>query len=500
MTNLLRAAFIFSSLLAGAAPVCAKDSGMLREVSGVVQVQNRGAEGWVLVRRVPLPLSAGDRVRTGYGARAVLDCSDGSRLELGGSAAMTLVEDSRYRVAVELEGGPLKAEAKADPLRSFQLRTPAALATLRGAKVEVSLEVRLGGRTVIDLHKGLLGVEDRHGAAVLLHPNERLEVDAAGMGRADPLPAPRERRRLRFHELMQRELALDQAQDIEQSAAAREIKLAEYQQGKAFIDLNGVRVRVEEFMLRPAADQFKLVVLNGHGSSLGYFYSQGTFNRNLPADLSVPFSQLAGRSGTAPDYWLTAFQTGRSNGVDSVVEMGQGGHPVDLNGNAEPGDDVAWLFDRDSGAYVSVAGQPVFQTLFDRYGLYVNGGLKHGWSGVNLQSREAQQAALSTTNDPITGALLPGLLPVRGVNTTYPSGGAEQLVTESYNDGTFIQWRNRAFDFGGAAAVPGGAGPAFKAGLARWGFQQTITASEFGGRSIDLVIAPKVLLQSELLP
>jgi hypothetical protein len=40
----------------------------------------------------------------------------------------------------------------------------------------------------------------------------------------------------------------------------------------------------------------------------------------------------------------------------------------------------------------------------------------------------------------------------------------------------------------------------FKAGLTSFGFEQVVTASEFGGRSIDLVIAPKALLQSELLP
>jgi hypothetical protein len=502
MTILLRAALLFSTLLAGISPAFAKGSSILREAAGVVQVQSRGAEGWVLVRRAPLPLSPGDRVRTGYGARAVIDCADGSRLELGGSGQMILVEDSRYRVAVELEQGPLTAQAKADPLRSFQLRTPAAQATLRGAKVEVSLEVRLGGRTVIDLHKGLLGVEDRRGAAVLLHPKERLEIDAAGMGSPASLPAPRESRRLRFHELMRRELAFDQAKEAEQSQPVHELKLAEYQQGRAFIDLNGGRVRMEEFLLRPAPDQFKLVVLNGRGSALGYFYLHGTFNQNLPADLTAPFSQLAGRAGAAPDYWLTAFETGRSNSVDTVVEKGQGGHPVDLNNNADPGDDVSWLFDRNTNTYLDVAGQPVFQTLFDSYGLYVSGGLKYGWSGADLQSRADQQAALSTTNDPITGALLPAVLPVRSVTTTYPaSGGSEQVVTESYGDGTFIQWRSRAFDFGGAAAEALGArGPVFKAGLARFGFEQVVTASEFNGRSIDLVVAPRALLQAELLP
>jgi hypothetical protein len=36
--------------------------------------------------------------------------------------------------------------------------------------------------------------------------------------------------------------------------------------------------------------------------------------------------------------------------------------------------------------------------------------------------------------------------------------------------------------------------------LTAFNVEQVITASEFGGRSIDLVIAPKVLVQSGLLP
>jgi hypothetical protein len=415
---------------------------------------------------------------------------------------MTIVENSRYRVAIELEQGPLAVSAGADSLRSFQVRTPVAVATLRGLKTDAGLEVRLGGRTVIDLHQGLLGVEDFHGSAIMLHPNEHLEVDAGGMGNPSFLPAPREARRMRFRERMQRELALDQARENEQAAAAREVELAEYQKGKVFIDANGDLVRVEEFMLRPAPNEFKLVVLNGTQSGLSYFYYLGAFNQNLPANLSGPFSQLAGSAGTAPSYWLTSFQAGWGTSRDTVVEIGQGGHPVDLNNNNDPSDDVTWLFNSNTNSYINVAGQPVYETLFDRYGLYVDGTLKYGWAGVNIQSVADEQAVLATTNDPITGALLPSPLPIQSVTTTYPNPAKlQQVVYASYGDGTFLQWSNQAFVYGGGAAAPSGAtGPVFNAGLTAFDAEQVVTASEFDGRSIDLVIAPKILVQSGLLP
>ena len=165
--------------------------------------------------------------------------------------------------------------------------------------------------------------------------------------------------------------------------------------------------------MRPAPNEFKLVVLNGTRSGLSYFYYLGTFNQNLPADLSVPFSQLAGTAGTAPSYWLTGFQAGWGTTRDTVLEIGQGGHPMDLNNNDDPGDDVTWLFNSNTNSYINVAGQPVFETLFDRYGLYVDGTLKYGWSGDNVQSTADQQAALVTNTDPITGALLPRLCPYK---------------------------------------------------------------------------------------
>jgi len=43
-------------------------------------------------------------------------------------------------------------------------------------------------------------------------------------------------------------------------------------------------------------------------------------------------------------------------------------------------------------------------------------------------------------------------------------------------------------------------GASFKSLLMKWNYQQIVTASEFGGRKIDLAVSPKILIESGLIP
>jgi hypothetical protein len=91
------------------------------------------------------------------------------------------------------------------------------------------------------------------------------------------------------------------------------------------------------------------------------------------------------------------------------------------------------------------------------------------------------------------------------VSSTYPDPGRlHQRIYESYEDGSYISWDNYLIsdegrvadgrDFAGAAS-----GSAFRARLLDFNFEQVITATEFGGRDIDLVVAPKMLIQAGML-
>ncbi|MBI3551757.1 MAG: FecR domain-containing protein [Elusimicrobia bacterium] len=473
----------------------------LSKATGIVQLQRSGSERWDMVRDLPLDLVDQDTVRTGQRAQATLSFEDGSRVELGGNATFTLEEASRGRSAIRLNFGAIKAFVQKMASRRFEVKTPTAVCSVRGTEFRV--EVLSGGRTIVDLYKGLLGVEDRRGQQILLHPNERIQIDLRGLNKPGGVPSQGQQKQSQFHQLMQREMAIEMSKADVLSAAAREIKLAEFQQGKALIDVNGNRVRLEEYIIRPTPNQFKLVVLNERASRFDFFYYLGTFNQTLPSDLSIALRQLSGTVDNPPAYFLTAFQTARSNTQDSIVENATGGHPVDVNSNGVPADQISFLFNPVTNAYDNVAGHKVYQTLFDNYGFYVNGGLKYGWTGANIQSYSLVTAA--STNDPFTGALLPAALPTRSVSTTFPDPDQiHQVIYESYSNGTFIRWDNYIIDDQGKIArisdfQSPNSGVSYRQKILNFNFEQSVTATEFSGRKIDLVVEPKILVQAGLI-
>ena len=488
----------------------------LAKVSGVVQVRRSGADRWDLVRDLPQDLAANDTVRTGQRAQATLAFEDGSRVELGGGAIFTLEEATRGRSAIELSFGGIKAFVQRLGGRRFEVKTPTAVCAVRGT--EFSVDVLQGGRTQISLFKGLLGVEDKRGQQILLHPNESLSVDLRGIGKAAATPSKGQQKQSQFHQLMQRENALVMSKEDVMAAAAREIKLAEFQQGKAMIDVNGNRVRLEEYIIRPQPNQFKLVVLNERQSRFDFFYYLGTFNQALPADMSVALRQLPGCVDIQCEYFLTAFQTARSNTTDSIVENATGGHQVDVNHNGVPGDAVAAIFNPVTSAYDDVKGRAVFRTLFDNYGFYINGRVKYGWFGNNINTYQGgfpNSPAQASTKDPISGAVLTaatgaldpatGKLATRSVSTTFPDPDQiHQVIFESYTDGSFTRWDNYIIDDLGHVATMSQfqaptSGTTYVQKILNFNFEQIITATEFQGRKIDLVVEPKIFVQSGLI-
>lgn len=488
---------LFASFVIGASRAWA--GAYLSKTSGIIQIRHGGSRHWDLVKDVSVNLSPDDSVRTGQGAKAVVVFADSSHLELGAKSELTLIEAGDFRCASRLDIGSLKAFVEKQGERRFEILTPSALLLVRGTEFRV--EVLPGGRTIVDLSKGLLEIDDKRGQQILLHPNERLEVDLRGIGKPAAKPTAREQRRLDFHELMRREMGIETAKFQVMAQATREIKNTVFQQGMASIDSAGDRVRVEDFIIRPAPNQFKLVVLNSSkDSGFDYFTYLGTFNTTLPPDLSIALDELPGTVGAPPAYYLTAFQVVRSNTTDSIVQMATGGHPVDVNFNGDPNSAVSVLFNPATNSYMNVAGLHVYQTLFDNYGLYVDGSLKFGWIGTNIQSGvygSVDPPALASTTDPFTGATLGTPLPTQSLSTTYPSAGqAHQVVYQSYSDGTFIQFDNYAID--GQGQIAGALQFEAPTGLLNFGYEQVITATQFQGRSIDLVIAPKILVETGL--
>jgi hypothetical protein len=432
----VRAFFLTALLIGAAGPLRAA---VLREAAGLVQVRPAGGEGWRPFGKTPRPLSEGDGVRTGFNARARVELDGGSVLEAAGNAHFSIEVDGPGHTSVNALFGTIRLTASAAGGRSVSVRAPTCVVRARGDRVVVNLTVAGGGSATVEVVSGVAGVEDNRGRALLLTAGQRVDVDLAGVHEPTAAPTPVQARKLDFMGMMRRELGFELARGADLEAAARESRRAEHELGRLLTDADGRRVRVEEYVVRPAADRLALVVMNGRREGLSYFAWDGRFDTALPRDLSPVLAGLA-LSGSAPTAWtVTDFTTTRANASASLVEKGSGGHQVDVNANADPLDDVP-------GRAVA------FKTLFDRYGLYANGVLKRGFTSVAPLDSYAD-AVTASNNDPLTGAALAAPLPVVVINTTFPDAAAARLTTvESYGDGTTLTRERLTLEFSGGVA------------------------------------------------
>jgi hypothetical protein len=408
---------------------------------------------------------------------------------------------------MELKLGSLKAWISKSLNRRFQVRTPTAVCSVRGT--EFAVDVDGAGDTRVQMFGGLLAVSDKSGNEVLVKDKESIEVTRDGLGRVTDNAPREERGGGDARETAKREVGLQMSKEEVQAAAAEESKLSEFQEGKALIDVNGNRVRIEEYIIRPAADKFKLVVLNEREDRFDYFFYQGTFNQALPTDMSVALRQITGCIDAACNYFLTSYRTGRSNTQDNMLEVTSGGHQVDINNNAfGTGDDVTAAYDPGTASFIPLAtGRPFFQTLYDGYNLTFNGVSHQSWTGVNIQNMESGQPLAPVFTNVTTVQNSPGCAPPDCTYNEIGEGIFHDVVYAANGDGSVWEKYDsyvisdagkiaRTSDF----AATGFGGQAFKTALLSWNFQTIVTASEFGGRKIDLVVEPKIFIQSGLIP
>ncbi len=500
----------------GLLPALAWAAPTLTEVSGKVFVLKAGSATWGQISKGQI-LAGGDQVRTAAGSRATITFDDNSRIELGPNASFTIQEVGPQRHSFKLGLGFLKAWVSQNLQRRFEVRTPTAVCSVRGT--HFALDVAASGATLVQMFAGLLAVADMKGNEVELSKDQRIQVTDKGLGpvEGEGAAAPADKAR----EAAKREVGLEMTKEEVQAAAALEAKNAIYQQGKAIIDVNGNRVRIEEYIIRPRPDEFKLVVLNDRSDRFDYFYYRGTFNKALPDDISVALRQLPGCIGAACEFFLRSFETGRSNTADNMLEVASGGHQVDVNNNGVASDRVEAAFDPATDRFVSlsvpspggVGNQPFFMTLFNDNRLTFNGTEHSKWApsaaapslpdcggAPCIQNTTTHVAYTNTT----TLKFPPSCAPP---NCTFKEAGVEHEIFYSENASGAIwdRFENyvisdegkvaRSSEFAGFSS-----GAEFKRILLKWNFQTIVTASEFKGRKIDLAVEPKIFIQSGLIP
>lgn len=500
----LRALVVFIFLIAPAGRAAAETAALVR-ASGVVEIRRAGATDWILPDHLPAPLFPDDSVRAGRGAAAVIDVARpgrsgrGARLRLRGPGELALTGAAGFAVAAELRLGRLEVSVDVD---SRRVKVLAGAASCWAAGAQFSVEAR-DGRAALEVKRGLLAVEDARGSGELLKAGQRMVVDNRGLAAPAAAPEAAPRRLDVFRQRMRQELDSDAERVAVEEAVARSARLSQLMAGDALVNAEGDRVRVESYVLRPAPDEFELVTLNGsRENGLSYFSYLGTLNTTVPAELAPVLQQLSGTAGVEPTWYLTAYTAVESNFVDSVVQRAAGGHPVDVNHNGDPSDDVTELYNAGTDQWENVAGLPVYVTLFDREGLYVDGVLKSGWTGTNLQQYSDALPSDVSGVDPFTGAAV--TVPTLTASESFPTGNMERVTYDSFSDGTFLSIDQSQLTTGSQVATmaqfgAAASGQPYQQGALSFGFEENISASEFGGRTINLLLSPKQLLETGLL-
>lgn len=358
---------------------------ILSSLMGTVEIQAGGSSFWR--KAVPkIFLKEGDKIRTGSRSRATLLFEDGSRTQVAANTTLAL---SNLAAPVSLNQTAGKTRHKIAKLgRGFTLRTPTAVCSVRGTEFEVG--VGEGGSTDLNVFEGIVnGLKTATGESLDVGAGQSLKFDGSQDPLAAPSPTEGKAEEASIKELAKKEVGLDMSREAIQAAAAEEMKLAEYQEGKALIDVNGNRVRLEEYILRKPKDvaeadrdkAFKFVVLNTRENRFDYFTYKGIFNKTLPNDLSIALKNANGKVfGDEPEFYLRSYEMAQSNITDAVKDMADGGHlvKVTFNGTTYTLEAYSVAADGKAGAVTDTVAQnssAVGKTYDPVADVYLNAGV-----------------------------------------------------------------------------------------------------------------------------
>jgi len=510
---------------------------------GLVERRLPGRSDWAAVElgdRIP----EGWEIRTAQASDIDLSVDQGHKLHVAPESQVTLAALQDAKTKTYITKG--KVLSKVVPLKSqeqFLIQTPSAVCAVRGTEFWTGANDK---GTAVEVYKGVVGLRSQAtGSEVAVHPGEVASVLRDGT--MIPPHAPQNQSKAAPESPLTKEarheVGLDMTRNEVMAAAAAEIRLAEYREGKSMVDVEGRRVRLEEYIVRPAANQFKFVVLNERDQRLDYFFYSGTFNQTLPADLSTALRDLSGKFGTmSPNYYLTSYEMGQSNTQDSVHYTATGGHlvkiTIDSNGDyvltdaTDPTntrtvtatqlqlDGTYKVYDPLSDSFLTLTAAQL--ATGSRFGMYIQEtetfqDLAPGdtfWkTRFNAYQHDLNDNhKISYSQSGATNVLASNL----DANWTYAGGfvlpvvtadpnNLDYTITNYYGDGTYEQYRTALIDNEGTVAPLSAfsgvsSGSAYKNELLKWNYEQQVSASEFEGRKIDLVVEPKIFIESGLIP
>ncbi len=152
-----------------------KMAGYIGIVEGQGMVLLDGVEPWVKAK-VGQQLTPGTQVKTKARSSVTIAFTDGSKVRLGPNANFKLETVKRSKISIYLGLGKMEAWVKRLARRTFQARTPVAVASVRGTVFGIN--VQSPTQAEISCYKGSLGVTDNFGRTRSLGAGQRLSANA----------------------------------------------------------------------------------------------------------------------------------------------------------------------------------------------------------------------------------------------------------------------------------------------------------------------------------
>lgn len=308
---------------------CAK--AVIVELTGKVFSKLQSQDSWIKCY-VGQVLDENWVIKTEQKSKAVLLLYDGTKIILYEKSEICLSTLSDTKKTIQQQSGKVRFKISKLPKDAkFETISPTAVMSVRGTEFLVLVKEDLS--TEVKVFEGIVSVKTLLGEEIELTDQQKIEI-LPGL----PLPEIKKFEKNDYYETknilkeetkeaLLSEVRMDMTKEQVQQAAAEEMKIAEYQQGKSIIDVWGNRVRIEEYIVRKnmRSDQFKMVVLNERQNRFDYFTWIATFNKDLPSDLILATKWLGWESGSSlPDYYLKESYCGASNTIDKIEWVSQG--------------------------------------------------------------------------------------------------------------------------------------------------------------------------------
>lgn len=453
---------------------------------GEVDLKKAGSSEWVrLTGDEKTPLKAGDEMRTARASTVEIYMDDGSKVKMAPLSAFKLSAENKEAVSLGLYFGRVRSWVKKFS-RKFEVRTPSAVCAVRGTDFMVSADA--DGNSRVEVYEGSVLTGDSKGNSGLVREGQFSDIPNGGKMK-DPGQNPNEPGDMNSslgdaRQMARAEIYSEISKEDVLARAQEEMQSAEYQNRKVAIDAFGNRVRMEEYTIRPAADQFKYVVLNTRADRFDFGKILFTFNAALPEDLSrATLNMISSPGATAPQWQLVAMNSVMSNTLDKVTEDAFGG----------------------AMAYNGSLTDPRYNLVFGNYSFYAAGPAEAGDNGGLGKLLWAKTNYNVAANHYDSISFLGSASPV--IEGSFPSG-SDVFYTFSkntYSDGTWIAAQDFVLFNNGDLL---GAGD-FNKGLGngntvdeitdKLNFQRVYASSLFEGRTIDVMYSAKLLKEIGLL-